>query len=247
MQEGAGVAGSGRSGWRIADSGWSEGAAVLSGHPLSAIRYPLLLSLLLAAAAGAAENQPDPDAPTVQALWKEQEISFYYQSFTTFYSCDSLADKVKRLLIELGADPQLKARSGGCEGGNTIARMPTVRIKLSSPVEVTTEVLSDLERNRSKRELTARVRGERPKGTEAADQFPAYWKRISLSKGSLDLQPGDCELIDQLKRKVLPKLAVRVVKDDIHCSPNQLTLGQPRLEIEALTKVPEPKDAAEGK
>jgi hypothetical protein len=125
--------------------------------------------------------------------------------------------------------------------------MPSVRIKLSSPVEVTTEVLTDLERSRSKRELTARVRGERPKGTEAADQFPAYWKRLSLSRGSLDLQPGDCELIDQLKRKVIPRLAVRVVKDETHCSPNQLSPGQPRLEVEVLTKVPEPKDAVQSK
>ena len=206
-----------------------------------------MVLLLLAGAAGAAEEQPDPGAAaTVQALWKEQEINFYYQSFTTFYSCDSLADRVKRLLIELGADPKLKVRSGGCEGGNTIARLPTVRIKLSSPVEVTSEVLADLERNRSKRELTARVRGERPSGTEAADQYPAYWKKVSLSRGNFDLQPGDCDLVDQLKRKVLPKLAVRVVKDDIHCSPNQLSLGQPRLEVEALTKVPE-KDATADK
>jgi len=202
-----------------------------------------------AAAAGAAENQPDPNAPTVPALWKEQEINFYYQSFTTFYSCNSLEDKVKGLLIQLGADPKLKVHSSGCEGGNTIARMPTVRIKLSSLVVVTPEVLADLEKNRSKRELTARVRGERPKGTEAADQFPAYWKRVSLGRerGKVELQPGDCDLIDQLKRKVIPRLAVRIVKEDIRCSPNQLTLGQPRLDVDVLTKVPEPHDATQSK
>ena len=203
------------------------------------------MGLLLAFAATAAEDEPqDPNAivpgvATVQAIWKDQELSFFYQSFTTFYSCDGLADKVKRLLIAVGADPQIKVRSSGCEGGNTIARLPTVRIKVSSPIEISADVLTDLERNRSRRELTARVRGERPKG-DVEDQFPAYWKKVSLSRGALDLQPGDCELIDQLKRKVLPKLAIRVVKDDLHCTPGQLTLGQPELEVEALTKVPGP-------
>jgi hypothetical protein len=204
--------------------------------------------LLLAGAAGGAEVQQDPNmSATVPALWKEQDIVFFYQSFTTFYSCDSLARKVERILLHLGADPDLKIRTTGCETGNTIARMPSLRIKVFAPVVVTPEVLAELDRNSSKRELIARVRGERRKGTEATEQFPAYWKRVSLSRGSLDLQPGDCDLIDQLKRKLLPLLAVRIVKDDTHCSTNQLSMGQPRLEVEALVKVPETKDVTSEK
>lgn len=203
-------------------------------------------AMTLLAFPASAEDQPQDtsataaDLATVPALWKDYEFSFHYQSFTAFYSCDSLDVKVKRLLIAMGADPQLKVRSSGCEGGNTIASMPNVRIKMSVPAEISAALLADLERNRSRRELTARVRGERLKGG-VEDQFPAYWKRVSLSRGALGLQPGDCELIDQLKRKVLPKLAIRIVKDDVHCTPGQLTPDQPRLEVEALTKVPGPE------
>jgi hypothetical protein len=43
----------------------------------------------------------------------------------------------------------------------------------------------------------------------------------------------------------LPKLAVRVVDDDVQCSPNQLSPGQPRLEVEALVELPKADDARE--
>lgn len=176
-------------------------------------------------------------AAPVQAIWKQQDVNFYFQSFTTFYSCRSLADKVERLLLALGASRDTKVRSSGCDA-NEIARAPYLRIKLTSPIEATPAALAELEKTRSTRELTARVRGERAQ--DPSDQFPAHWKRVSLSRGQLNLEPGDCELIEQIKRKVLPKLAVRVVKDDLQCTPNQLTLGQPRFEVEALTEIPKP-------
>lgn len=186
------------------------------------------------------ETAAETTAP-VQAIWKQQDVNFYFHSFTTFYSCRSLADKVERLLIALGASEETKVRSSGCDG-NEIARMPYLRIKLTSPIEATPAALAELEKTRSTRELTARVRGER--AADPSDRFPAHWKRVSLSRGEFGLAPGDCELIDQLKRKVLPKLAIRIVKDDMQCTPNQLTLGQPRLEVEALTESPKPDQKA---
>lgn len=188
----------------------------------------------------APETTGETVAP-VQAIWKQQDINFYFHSFTTFYSCRSLADKVERLLIALGATQETKVRSSGCYG-NEIARMPYLRIKLTSPIEATPAALAELEKTRSTRELAARVRGER--AADPSDQFPAHWKRVSLSRGEFNLEPGDCELIDQLKRKVLPKLAVHIVKDDMQCTPNQLTLGQPRLEVEALAEIPKPDQKA---
>ena len=85
------------------------------------------------------------------------------------------------------------------------------------------------------------MRGEK-EDAEALAEFPAHWKRISLSRGDLDLEPGDCELIDQLRRKVLPRLAVRAVKDDTQCSPHQLSPGQPKLQVDALVALPKPDE-----
>jgi len=38
----------------------------------------------------------------------------------------------------------------------------------------------------------------------------------------------------------LPKLAIRIVKDGTHCMPQQLTLGQPQLQVQALVALPKP-------
>jgi hypothetical protein len=189
---------------------------------------------LLSGAHAAEEGSPEP----VQAIWKDQEFAFYFHSQTTFYSCTSLESKLKRILKALGAvSSQVRVRSVDCQAGPV--RMPRVIITVIAPVEATPQALADRDKGKSKRELTARVRGER-EDPAALAPFPAQWKRVSLSRGSVDLEPGDCELIDELRRKVLPKLATRIVKDSMRCTPHQLTIGQPQLEVEALVSLPKP-------
>jgi hypothetical protein len=191
---------------------------------------------------------PDAAAPAVdpvQAIWKHQEIEFYFHSFTTFYSCTGLEGKLERIMRELGVHAQVKVRSADCP--YSVARMPRVVMQVISPVEATQEALADRDKNKSVRELAQRVRGKKnTHPLDSLEQFPAQWRRVSLTRGRLDLQPGDCELIEQLQKNVLPKLGVRTVRDDIQCTPNQLTLGQPRLEVDALVELPKP-DAPEGK
>jgi hypothetical protein len=202
----------------------------------------ILLGLSLGAHA-AEEAAPDP----VQAIWKDQELAFYFQSQTTFYSCSSLEAKLERILKALGAHARVKVRSVDCTSGMRIPRMPRVIVTMSSPVEATPEALADRDKNKSTRELAARVRGEK-EDPAALAPFPARWQRVTLSRGKVNLEPGDCELIDELRRKVLPRLAVRLVKDNTHCTPHQVTMGQPQLEVDALMALPkpdEPKKAGE--
>lgn len=126
-----------------------------------------------------AEPQPPETPPAesaaavVQAVWKAQSFDFHYQSFTTFYSCSSLGEKVRRVLLELGSDPRTRVRVSGCEFGSGIARMPVVRITTSSPVEATPAALAELEKTRSVRELAARVRNDTEK-VEIDRPFPAH-------------------------------------------------------------------------
>jgi hypothetical protein len=207
--------------------------------PHSRIRKLACAVLSLCASWGAVAQQ-EAAAP-VQAIWKQQEIGFYFQSFTTFYSCSGLESKLGRILKALGGrDVNVRVRAVECP--SSVARMPRVQIEVTSPVEATPEAIAERDKTKSTRELAARVQGKRAEAVEGADQFAANWKRVSLSRGSLNLEPGDCELIDELRRKVLPKLAVRIVSDNVSCSPNQLTLGQPQLEIDALVEAPKPDD-----
>lgn len=209
----------------------------------------LLLALLFGMPGMAADTPTPADQPAaagaepVQAIWKHQEIAFYFQSFTTFYSCTGLEGKLERIMRELGVHAKVRVRSADCP--SSVARMPRVVMAVIGPVEATPEALAERDKNKSVRELTQRVRGkgksENP--LDSLEQFPAQWRRVALSRGRLDLQPGDCELIEELTKKVLPKLAVRIVNDDVQCSPNQLTLGQPRLEVESLVEMPKADDA----
>lgn len=188
---------------------------------------------LLAGARAADQVAAEP----VQAIWSNQEFAFYYQSMTTFYSCSSLEAKLQHILRALGTRALVKVRSVDCQSGPV--RMPRVMVNVTAPVEATPQALAERDKDKSKRELAARVRGEKEDADELA-AFPAQWKRISLSRGNLDLEPGDCELIDQLRRKVLPRLSVRVVKDNTACAPRQVSPGQPQLEVEALVALPKP-------
>jgi hypothetical protein len=200
------------------------------------LAVPCALAGLLPGVRAAEPGSPEP----AQAIWKEQEFAFYFQSQTTFYSCSSLEAKLERILKALGAqNAHVKVRSVDCQSGPV--RMPRVLVQARTPVEATPQAIAERDKGKSKRELTARVRGE-AEDPELLAPFPAQWKRVSLSRGAVDLEPGDCELIDELRRKVLPKLAVRIVKDSTHCTPQQLTLGQPQLQVDALVALPKPDE-----
>src|SRR5690606_12586801 len=59
----------------------------------------LWLALTIGLPSGAAEPADAMATATaadpVQAIWKHQEIAFYFQSFTTFYSCTGLEGKLE--------------------------------------------------------------------------------------------------------------------------------------------------------
>ena len=50
-------------------------------------------------------------------IWQKHELSFSYFGFTSTYSCDGLADKVKILLAAAGARADATVRAGNCASG----------------------------------------------------------------------------------------------------------------------------------
>jgi hypothetical protein len=201
------------------------------------MRYALLCALagLLADARATEPGSPEP----VQSIWKHQEFSFFFHSRTTFYSCASLEAKLERILKALGTQADVRVRSIDCQ--SVPARMPRITVSVRAPVEATPQAIAERDKNKSTRELAARVRGEIEDPATLAP-FPAQWKRVSLSRGAVNLEPGDCELIDEVRRKVLPKLAVRLVENGMQCTPGQVSMSQPQLQVEALVALPKPDD-----
>jgi hypothetical protein len=204
----------------------------------SLVAFLMACALPLGALAGEAPVQADQGV--AKAVWKSQQLDFFYTSFTTFYTCDGLRGRLRKLLVAAGARAKdLKIQVNGCDAFDAPTRSPFVRIEFTSPVEATAKNIADIEKDRATRELKARVRNEKP---ESNEPFDAYWKNVSFSRGKLDIEPGECELIEQLNKKVFPKMGVRVLKQDVNCTPNQTSLGQPRLEVQALTRAPKAED-----
>jgi hypothetical protein len=184
---------------------------------------------------------------TVQAYWNTYEIDFSYMGLTTYYSCDGLRDSVRDVLRMVGAREDLKIRARGCEISGTPAVFPRVLITVSVPVEATPENLAELAKDADKRELVAWVRGERAIGVEGPDLFAAVPRQVTISdRGTRDLDPGECELVEQLRDRVFPKLGIRVVDDQLRCIPKHVRHGQIKLTVQALFEAPKPDEIGQG-
>lgn len=191
--------------------------------------------MLLPLASRAAEGS----AP-VQATWKTQEIRYSYTGFTTAYDCDAAEDRIKAILRAVGAHEQTRVSAQGCMVSRP-SRNFFVTITTASPVPLADAPKA--ETNPSRDELLKRL-GVAP--VKLDETFPAEWKRVELSRDrKLDLEPGDCELMQGLRDHVLPKLSVKIVTDRVDCIPRQLTSQTPELTVSALVALPKPDAPAD--
>jgi hypothetical protein len=189
---------------------------------------------VLVLAAGVANAQSAADESVVEAVWKPQRMNFVYRGYSTLYSCRGLQDKLEKILTTVGARGHIELRTYSCDDGLAIVRF---QIALTSPVEATPENVEQLTAYDSRDELVARVRGEQLASAEDLPRFPAVWKTISFARNrQMRLAPGDCELVLQLRRHILPRMAVQIVNDQVRCSEFG-NIGKPQLTVSALVPV----------
>jgi hypothetical protein len=189
---------------------------------------------VLVLAAGVANAQSAADEAVVEAVWKPQRVNFVYRGYSTLYSCRSLQEKLEKILRTVGARGRIELRAYSCDDEVAIARF---QIALTSPVEATPENVQELTTYDARDELIARVRGERLASAEDLPRFPAVWKTISFARSrEMKLAPGDCELVQQLRRHILPRMAVQIVNDQVRCSQFG-NIGKPQLTVSALVPV----------
>jgi hypothetical protein len=173
-------------------------------------------ALLASVAAGADAQGTAAPGNAAAAVWTPKQLHFVFLGFTAHYSCDGLQDKIRHVLIELGARPDLEVTFAGCS--SPLGRpdpFPGVNIKMS--------VLQPAD----------------PKDT-SAQIVGAHWRKVDLH---LDKDPvweaSDCELLEQIKERILPLFATRNVEFASNCVPHQAYLGT-RLSAELL--FPDSKD-----
>jgi hypothetical protein len=209
----------------------------------------ILLPLAAAAQSPAATTQssaaasPADTAAPVMAVWVEQTIHFPYMAFTAYYSCDGLKTKVSSILKAIGARPGFKVTARACMNPrNGAEEMPGLDIVAAMPRAATPEVLAQLGRDASQRELAAKAAGKAAPAAEATAEFPARSRRIDFRDSPSGLvQPGDCELVEQLRDRVFVPLGAKVVENRMGCVPHTLNNGIIVLSIEVLEPMPEPR------
>jgi hypothetical protein len=162
--------------------------------------------------AAALADTPQSAQPSEWAVWTPKEVRFVYQGFTSHYSCDGLRQKVKAVLLKLGARKDLQVRESPCAGSlGGPNPFPGVSIKM--------HVLEP-----------AAGKG----GGAAMPTVPARWQMVDLTSSRDLLQdPGDCELLEQIKETLLPQFTTRNLEYSSTCVPHQLTSGA-RLKAEVL-------------
>ncbi len=180
-----------------------------------------LLAILLctpARPAGTAGGAP------VAAVWKEQHLRFYYMGRTSRYSCDGLRDKVRAMLLDLGARRDLAITAVGCENpaarGRRQSLGPSLNLVFSTPAVPETAA--------------------KPLHAGDLTALNARFEAFTITSDAFrNMGVADCELVEEFAHQILPKLVTRNLKQDITCVPFQQSGGRFLLRGEILRSLPQ--------
>jgi hypothetical protein len=160
----------------------------------------------------------------IEAVWKQQRATFSFVGHATSYSCSELESRLRRILVVLGAHEEMYVDRRECSSLTELR----LHIAFISPVEATVENVRALTTFATEDQLIARLNGVELPAPEDLRRFPAEWQPISLSRDRrLRLSAGDCELIEQIRRQLVPRLATRDVSRRLVCSQGNFSRPPP--------------------
>ena len=150
---------------------------------------------------------------TALASWQEREVRFGYAGFTSDYSCDGIEMKLLRLLRMLGAREDARVRAIGCplSPRHEVAPIISLRLNFHVPESIT----------------------EREDGGD--ETFEAIWvQRHIRHHRPRGFEAGDCELVEHVRRYVLPHIEHKIQHEQPSCVPGSLAPGTPDLKLTVL-------------
>jgi hypothetical protein len=163
-------------------------------------------------------SQSAAEAP-IAAVWVPHEVSFSYMGFTSYYSCDGLETKLKLLLKVSGARPDFKVAASCSDMTGGPSRLSSARLRFHT---LAVQAPADVQ--------------------EALQPGLGEWRAVSLrNRLPSGLTEGDCELVEQFQRELLPLFTVRDQVSQMTCIPHQRSFGGLRLQYSVLAPIPEPK------
>jgi hypothetical protein len=184
-------------------------------HYRRSLAASVIAVAVLAPALGAEAlaQAPAENAPPAWSTWSPKQLRFVYAGFTAHYSCDGLRDKMRAILLQLGARADLTVQPVPCSGmAGRPTEFPGVTVNMNVPAPWDAQTAN-----------------------AATTPVPAHWQTVVIST---DLDPlreaGDCELIEQVKARVLPLFNARNVDYHSTCIPHQLQIGGTQLKADML-------------
>jgi hypothetical protein len=222
--------------------------------------------VLLAAAVSFIAGSAATAAEQVAAVLKTHEVRFVYRSLVNVLACDELRNQVATILRALGARDDVQVRVNDCQ----IVVIPDdidppwdrsnreyprdifrdrdfdqrqtshVRVQVMFPIEATPQVLAEIEKDKSRRELISRVTGDPTPALNDPIVFPAERKQLTLPRGTIRLRPEHCELLEQMIPTVFRELGIKVVGRQLGCDRYGRSRLTPKLTVEVLWPVGAP-------
>lgn len=179
--------------------------------------YVIAVSLVVVGLAAAASTVFAADAPATSepGVWQKHEHTFRFMGFTSTYSCDGLADQLRRLLVTSGARADLRSDAGAC--ANAFGRpdkFANARLVFSTLAPAN--------------------------ASGGGDSAAGTWRSVTIGDHRpVELQRGDCELVEQFRDEVLKKMfTIRNLNDNTTCIPHQESGSTIDLRFEVLTGAP---------
>jgi hypothetical protein len=180
-------------------------------------RAAILAGALLLSTASRADDSAPSGGP---GTWQSHKYTFQFLGFTTTYSCDGLADKLKIVLLAAGARSDVKSVPGACASG------------FGRPDKF------------ARADLTFYTLTPADSGTAAGAGVQGAWRAVTFAaRQPQQLALGDCELMEQFRQQVLPMFSTRNVVSNTTCIPHQESGSNIDLKFDAFAAVPGKKHA----
>jgi hypothetical protein len=158
---------------------------------------------------------------TVAGTWELHKAQFDFYGITTRYSCDSIEDKVKEILVHFGARRKdAHVYASGCPNGQTSpSRTAFVRAEFY--------VLAPID------------------DASAPGAVNAQWTALEMRPSHpFFIGDGDCELVKEMQDLLSKNFPLRDVSYTTGCVPHDLTLNGFSVKAQVLKAVPPPKVSA---
>ena len=184
--------------------------------PRSVAGRSALAAILAGALLLSTASRADDSAPSVgPGTWQSHKYTFQFLGFTSTYSCDGLAAKLRIVLLAAGARPDVKSVPGACASG------------FGRPDKF------------ARADLTFYTLTPADSGTAAGAGAQGVWRPVTFAaRQPWDLALGDCELMEQFRQQVLSMFTTRNVVNNTTCIPHQESGSNIDLKFDAFTAVP---------